>query len=338
MTKQISALALRSIPRIPPSFFAIVLGLAGLANDWRAAHDVWGLPAIAGEIVYAAAFAAWLIIVILYALKWLIAPLAAREEAEHAVQCCFIGLAGVATSLVAQGALPYSRPLAITLFLLGAGFTVFFGLWRTGILWRGGRDAAATTPILYLPLVAGGFVSGIVASALGWRDWGELAFGAGFFGWLAIESVLLHRLYTAAPLGLPLRPTLGIQLAPPAVGAVCCVAIGGAYSGQLAHMMVGYALLQALILVRMIGWIREQSFTVSYWAFTFGATALSGAATRLSAGDHSGAYATLAPVLFVVANIVVLSIAAGTVRLIWLGKLLPVAQPSAGQPLRGRCS
>lgn len=323
MSKKSSA-----VPLVPPSFFAIVLGLAGLANSWRAAHTAWSLPAAVGEAIYAAAALAWLVIVVLYACKWVIAPKAARAEAEHAVQCCFIGLAGVATLLIAQGALPYSRSLAIALFIVGAAFTFFFGLWRTGILWRGSRDPASTTPVLYLPLVAGGFVTGIVAAALGWREWGELAFGAGFFGWLAIESVLLHRLYTADPLSPPLRPTLGIQLAPPAVGAVCYLAVGSGQPDQFVHMMIGYALLQALVLVRMIRWIREQPFGASYWAFTFGATALAGATIRLSIGDHGGAYVTLAPFMFFVANIVVVSIAAGSVRLLMQGKFLPATQPA----------
>lgn len=33
------------IPRIPASFFGMVLGIGGLAADWRAAHRAWGMPA-----------------------------------------------------------------------------------------------------------------------------------------------------------------------------------------------------------------------------------------------------------------------------------------------------
>lgn len=326
----LKASALQALPRVPASFFAMVLGLAGLANDWRAAHAVWALPAAIGEVLYAIAFLTWFAVAILYALKWAVAPTAAKDEARHAVQCCFIGLGGVATLLIAQGALPYSRTAAIALFLPGAAFTVAFGLWRTGILWRGDRDPTTNTPVLYLPMVAGGFVTGTVATALGWQQWGELAFGAGFFAWLAIESVLLHRLYTAPPLAPPLRPTLGIQLAPPAVGAVCYLSISGGHADLFAHMLIGYALLQALLLARMGRWIAEQPFGPSYWAFTFGATALAGAAIRLSIDSQGSALASLAPVLFALANLIVLGIAGGTIRLLLLGKLLPPApQPAA---------
>jgi tellurite resistance protein len=59
----------------------------------------------------------------------------------------------------------------------------------------GNRDPAMT-PVVCLPTVAGSFVSTIVLGAFGHWDWGAPFFGVGVRSWLAIESVLLHRLYT----------------------------------------------------------------------------------------------------------------------------------------------
>ncbi len=44
--------------------------------------------------------------------------------------------------------------------------------------------------------------------------------------------------------------------------------------------MIGYALLEAILLLRSWRWIAEQPFGAAYWAFTFGATALAGAASK----------------------------------------------------------
>jgi hypothetical protein len=68
-----------------------------------------------------------------------------------------------------------------------------------------------SSAVLYLPTVAGSFVTAITASSLGSADWGRLAFGAGLFSRLAVESVLLHRLSTVTTLQPALRPTLGID-------------------------------------------------------------------------------------------------------------------------------
>ena len=320
------------LPIVPASSFGVVLGLAGLGGSWRAAHSVWQLPAWVGEALMLAAAAVWAAVSVLYAAKWLAAREQAVAELHHPVQCCFVGLAGVATMLVGGGALPHARPLAAALFAAGAAFTLGFALWRTGLLWRGERDPGATTPVLYLPAVAGSFVAAAGAAALGHRDWAQLAFGAGLFSWLAIESVLLHRLYTGAELPPPLRPTLGIQPAPPAVGAVAYLGAGGGAPDMAAHALLGYGLLQAALLLRLLPWIMRQPFAPSYWAFTFGATALAAAALRLAERDGTGAVALLAPWLFAAANAVVCLAAAGTLRLLVAGRPRPRPEPLASGP------
>lgn len=315
------------VPDIPASFFGIVVGLAGLANDWRAGHKAWGLPAIVGEGLFVLAGAVWAIMMVLYAVKAIVTPASVRDEALHPVQCCFIALIGVATLLMALGILPYSRPLAILLYAAGTLLVAAFALWRTGLLWRGQRDPSTTTPILYIPSVAGGFVSAAVAGALGWTEWGQLAFGAGFFSWLAIESVVLHRLYTGETLPPALRPTLGLKLAPPAVGALAYVSVSGGHSDLISHFLLGYALFHALLLARIAGWMAEQPFNASYWAMTFGGTALAGATVRLAANTPGSAFAFLAPITFIAANLLVLGIVTGTVRLVARHQLLPTPAP-----------
>ncbi|WP_254213722.1 hypothetical protein [Burkholderia multivorans] len=44
---------------IPASHFGMVLGLAGLGQAWRAATQLWMLPAIVGETILAASVLVW---------------------------------------------------------------------------------------------------------------------------------------------------------------------------------------------------------------------------------------------------------------------------------------
>jgi len=310
------------LPLIPASFFGMVLGLSGLANAWRVGARIWQLPALVGEVLTFVSIAVWLLLVAFYTLKWAVAREEALKEVAHPVQCCFIGLVGVATMLVAGGLLPYSHVGAETIFLAGAIYTLTFSVWRTGGLWQGERDVAATTAVLYLPSVAGSFVTAIVAAALGFPQWAQLFFGAGFFAWLAIESALLHRLLTGPALPPALRPTLGIQLAPPVVGALAYIGILQGPADILVHAMIGYGLLQALIMIRLLPWITKEGFSPAYWAFSFGATALATAPMRLIERGDSGPVAQLAPTLFVAANIVVGLIALATIWLIVNRKLV----------------
>lgn len=323
------------LPLVPAAFFGMVLGLAGLGNAWQTASTVWGLPAVVGVALNFMAIAVWAIVTALYVLKWILARDQALAEAEHPVQCCFIGLAGVSTMLVAQALQPYRGLNAWLFFVAGVCFTLLFALWRTGRLWHGSRDPSTTTAVLYLPTVAGSFVTAIVASSFGHQDWGQLAFGAGLFSWLAIESVFLHRMLTAPEMGVPVRPTLGIQLAPPAVGCAAYLSVTTGMPDVFAHALLGYAILQVFLLLRLLPWILAQPFVASYWGATFGATALATAAVRMVGRGDTGAVHSLAPWLFAFANLVVGCIAVGTMYLLFKGRLVP-APPSVSATAGGQ--
>ncbi|WP_421846341.1 dicarboxylate transporter/tellurite-resistance protein TehA [Novosphingobium sp.] len=291
--------------RVPVSYFGMVLGLEGLAGSWREAHAAWGGPSVIGEGLFALAAVVWLALTGLYLAKWIWRFGEALSECADPLRGSFIGLGGVATLLLAQGALPYSREVAVVLFFAGGTFSLGFGIWRSGPLWQGQRPVEVTTPLLYLPIVASGFVIAATAGALGWHAWAALAFGGAFFSWLALESVVLHRLLEAATLPPEVRPVLGILLAPPAVGALAALAGGANPAGPLVLGLAGYGLLQAMLLLRMWWWIAKQPFAPSYWAITFGATALPNTVTRLAMASPGHELAGLGFALFVASNLLV---------------------------------
>jgi tellurite resistance protein len=147
--------------------------------------------------------------------------------------------------------------------------------------------------VLYLPAVAALFVTATAAGALGHGDWGRLAFGAGFFSWLAIESVLLHRLYTVASMPAALRPTLGIQLAPPVVGAVAYLSVTSGAPDPFAYAMLGYGLLQALLMLRFAALDPPATLCTFLLGLYFGATALATAPLAMVERGATGAVGTI---------------------------------------------
>jgi hypothetical protein len=66
----------------------------------------------------------------------------------------------------------------------------------------------------------------------------------------------------------------GIQLAPPAVGCSAYLSITSGPPDLFAQALIGYALFQVLLMIRLLPWIARQPFAPSYWAFTFGLSAL----------------------------------------------------------------
>jgi tellurite resistance protein len=313
---------------MPVAFFGIAVGALALAGAWRAAARVWTIPDAVPTLLTASALVVWLALLVAYGRKWLVTRDAALAEMRHPVQSSFAALVPVSTMLAAQAVQAYSRDLAVALFATGVVSSLALGAYLHGRFWQGGRQPELTTPAVYLPTVAPSFVAATAAAGLGFTQISMLLFGAGVFSWLAIESIVLHRAAVHEPLPEALRPTLGIQLAPPVVGGVSYLAITHGVPDLFAYMLLGYGLYQALMLTRLVPWIRQNAFTPSYWAFSFGAAALPTMAIRMVERGAAGAMVWIAPVAFVVANVVIGLLIAGTVRAILQGGLLPVVVPA----------
>lgn len=72
----------------------------------------------------------------------------------------------------------------------------------------------------------------------------------------------------------------------------------------------------------------EQPFAASYWAFTFGLTAIAFDAMVFVERGAGGMFAYLAVVLFAIANAGVAAIAVGSISLFVRGRILPAPLPA----------
>ncbi|NPT57823.1 dicarboxylate transporter/tellurite-resistance protein TehA [Paraburkholderia elongata] len=310
---------------IPVSFFGIAVGALAFANLWRVAIRVWHLPMVAADVLTIAALAVWLVVLLAYGHKWLTNSAEARAEMQHPVQSSFAALGPVSSLLAAQLLQPYAHSVALALFGVAVAAQLALGVYLHGRLWQGGRKPELITPAIYLPTVAPSFVAGTAAAAFGFHQLGGLFFGAGLLLWLSIESLILHRAAVHEPLPEALRPILGVQLAPPVVGGVTYLSLSSGAPDLFALILLGYGLYQALLLLRLLPWIRQQAFVPGYWAFSFGVAALPTMAVRMVERGATGPLEWIAPVLFVAANVVIGILVVKTLGLLVRGKLIPAA-------------
>lgn len=307
---------------LPASFFGMVLGFSGLGQAWRVAVPLWGMPDWIGESLLLLAALVWLALLISYLIQVLRNPMVVRCEFQHPVQGSTPALLAIATLLIALAALPYSRPLAYILTLGGIFWHLAFSLWHTGILWQGGRNALDTAPTLYLPTVAGNFTSAAALGGLGHADWGWLFLGAGVFSWLALESLVIQRLWHATAVPLQQRPLLGIQFAPPVVCAMAWLILAPGSTDHWLLMLWGYGLFQLLLGIRLGSWLGAQPFSPSYWAYTFGVAAATVTGLKLALAGIGAAQILAIPV-FAGANLFIGFLAVRTVHLLFTRRLLP---------------
>lgn len=290
--------------RMRPIFFGTVLGLGGLANGWRTVTRLWGVPAVIGETLAVAAFAFWLLWIVLYVGKWLLHPREARSELDHPVQGLVAALVPVATLIASIAIGPHVPILGWSLFVGGAAGVVGYAAWSIGGLWQGGRDPLNVTPVLYLPTVGGGLVAGIAAATFGQPTLGWMFFGMGLLSWISMESVFLTRLFQHR-LPAEQRSTLGMQLAPAAVACVAYLSLSPGPADRFALLLFGYGCFLALVMLRLVPWLRQQPFGPGAWGYTFGVSALPLAALKLveqGAGDPVG---QIAVPLFIAGNLII---------------------------------
>ncbi len=288
---------------LPAALFGSVLGLSGLGQAWRVAVRLWDVPAGIGEGVLAGATGTWALLLLRYLWQAWRHPQRLRQEFLHPVQGSTPALLAVSTLLVVLAVRPYSHTLAGVLAVVGIGWHLGFSLWHTGLLWQGGRAALDTLPSLYLPSVAGNFTSAAALGALGAASWGWLFMGVGIFSWMALESLVVQRLWHPQPVPVPQRPLLGIQPAPPVVCAMAWLILApqeAASHGML--LLWGYGLYQLLLTLRLAPWLRAQRFAPSYWAYTFGLAAATVCTLKLAVAGVGPAQALAVPV-FLGANL-----------------------------------
>jgi tellurite resistance protein len=310
---------------VPVSFFSIPVGLLAFANTWHVGARLWHLPDEVAQAFTLMGLAAWAGLLALYARKWLAQRAEAVAELQHPLQSAFAALVPVASMLAAVALIPFSRDVATGVFVIALAAQLALGLGLNGRLWMGGRPPELVTPAIYLPSVAQSFVAAAASAAFGWHQLGLLFFGVGLLAWLALESLILQRAAVGTALPAPLRPLLGIQLAPAVVGGGSWLALTTGTPDAFAWLLLGYGLYQGLLLLRLLPWIREQAFVPAYWAFSFGTAALPSLAMRMAERGSTGLVAGLAPALFVMANGVFALLIAGTLRLLARGTLLPVS-------------
>lgn len=305
---------------IPVSYFSIVLGLSALGLAWRYGAHAVALPAIVGETLLGLATVIWLIFIVAYGVKWLRFRHQAKEELLNLIQCCFISLIPITTILIGLAALPYGFLLSVGLITLGIIGQLVFAAYRAAGLWRGIHKAEATTPIMYLPTVATNFVSGTALGYLGYSEVGMLFLGAGVFSWLSLEPAILHRLRNLEPVAPAVRPAIGIQLAPAFVGCSTYLALNGGEIDLLVKLLIGYGVLQLLFLIRLLSWLFQNGFTVSFWAFSFGLASMANVGLHLYQGTSNMILGILGLSLFWFASIIIGLLILGTLYLIMRGR------------------
>lgn len=312
------------LARLPPGLFAIPVGLLALSGAWLRAVPLGvtrGNPIslwlfVTGTLVLALLLALW-------TAKLIAHPATVRAEWTHPVLGSQYSLLPVALLLVVVIAAPIFTPLMALWWLITCAALALqvVATWQTvARLSSGELPKEQVTPALVLPTVAGGLVGALALNALRQPGWAALLVGMGVGAWAILEVRMLNRLYDALP-PPPLRPMVGLEIAPAAVAALAAASVWPELPAEVLMVGLGVASVPVFaVLTRWRHWMNVP-FGPGFWSFSFPLAAM--AAVSVEAVRRGAWPVEVALAALMVPSLVIGYLLVRTLMLLMRGKLLP---------------
>lgn len=313
-----------------PGWFALVMGLAGLAAAWHQAQPLMG--EMAGAVALVVGLAAGVALVLLTlasALRLQRHPQAWAEDLRHPMRHVMVATLPIAAMQVAGVGVALAGPLPWVDALWWVGslgqFVVTF--WVMGRWWHGHQAGGLTwgvvTPALFIPIV-GNVLAPLGGVPLGHVEWSAAQFGVGLLLWPVVQTMIMVRLAAQGSWPARAQPGIFIFIAPPAVVGLAALHFDAPALGV--WMCWGIALFSFLWVATQARVILALPFGLPHWGMSFPLTALAALTLRLA--KPGGLLAVLGPAFLALASLVILGLLAATLRGLRDGSLLapePVA-------------
>jgi tellurite resistance protein len=256
----------RVLPAIPPNFFGISFGLAGLSEVWILAAPTLGVTNVVGRVLALVAASVWVTLVVIYFSK---GPKRVQGDWRHPIFSPFLSLVLIVPTLLAGELCAVELSLGRVLVAVFSSMTIALGGWSTGQWILNDLYDECMHPGYLLPTATGGLVGSIAASEAHLHLLAAAWFGVGMISWLLVASIILNRLFIRPRLSSALTPTLALEAGPPMVAGVAYRALHGGPMDTFAAALGGYAILMVVLQLRLAPTYFHLRFTPGFWSFTF---------------------------------------------------------------------
>jgi tellurite resistance protein len=253
-------------PRVPPNLFAIALGVAGLAEAWHAAVPLLGTPQAIPDALSVLGAVLWLVLAGAYLAQ---GPGVVLADLRDPVLSPFVSASALTAMILGAALAQHAFTAGRVLVIVFLAVTIGLGGWLTGQWMTGGIEPDSVHTGYFLPTAAGGLIGANAAAQVHLHALAEASFGIGVISWVLLGSIILSRLFSRPALPSALVPTMAIELGVSAVAGSAYFALAGQSVSFAACVLGGYAVLMALIQVRLIPVYRRLSFTPGAWSLAF---------------------------------------------------------------------
>lgn len=299
-----SPVAGERLRHLPVSFFAVVMGLAGVALAWQRAETLHQLPLRLSGAIGALAAACFVIVAAAYVLKIARYPGEVIKELRHPVRINFFAAISIGMVLLATLASEIAPGFAAGLWTVAAALHLAFTLYVVSAwIHRTGIDVGHVNPAWFIPVV-GNVLLPIAGTRFYPAEVSWFFFSIGLVFWMVLLTIVMYRLFFHAPLPERLTPTLFILVAPPAVGCVAYIALTGTVDA-FARILYYTALFLTMLLASNAMRFLRARFFLSAWAYSFPLAAITIATLVMAHRVGGTVFDAVGVVLLLVSTLVV---------------------------------
>ena len=319
-----------TLPVIPPNFFGIAFGLAGLAELWTHVTPIWGITDVIGRAMELFAALVWLALLLLYLSK---GSKRLVDDWRNQLFSPFISLAVIVPTLLSGGLCDVNLAVGRVFVIVTSSITIAVGGWLTGQWIINDIDEESIHPGYLLPTATGGLIGSLAASDAHIHLLAEAWFGIGMFCYVLTGSVILNRLLLRPRIIPGLTPIIALEVGPPAVAGVAYHAIHGGPVDAFGGALAGFSILMVVVQLRLIPIYRQLCFSASFWSFTFPTAAVALYAVQWLQIARPAALVTYTAIVVAIATLVIGAVAVRSLVAISRHQFFPKAPMPTPVPM-----
>lgn len=261
------------LENLPISFFAMVMGLAGLTIAWEKARHSLGVPLALDAPLLTLTGAVFAVLLVAYAAKLVRYRSAVLQELGHPVKLNFFPTISISLILLAIAFLPLAVEVSRALWILGVSAHLVFTLYVMNVwIHHEHLEVHHINPAWFIPAV-GNVLVPIAGVPLGYGDISWFFFSVGIVFWMILFTIIIYRVLFHHPIQDRLMPTFFILIAPPAVGFIAYVKLVGGLD-SFGRVLYFTGLFLTLLLVTQARRFARLQFFLSWWAYSFPVAAI----------------------------------------------------------------
>jgi tellurite resistance protein len=251
----------------PITSFSIIMGLTGLTIAFGKFYHLQWLPRLFYDISIFTVLALFLVVSVLYGMKFLLFPEEVKIDFKHRIRINFFSAISISLLLLSIAFYTYFPILSITLWWVGVVLHTIL-MFKTISFWiQHNFEIHHFNPAWFIPVV-GNILIPVAGVEYAPVIISYFYFVVGFFFWIVLFTIFLYRVIFHAQMPEKFIPTFFILLAPPAVGFISYMRITMSWDNfSVFLLLMTYFFL--ILLGVMYKSFYQLKFFMSWWAFTF---------------------------------------------------------------------